>query len=138
MFGVAIPAGYEPVDVGMGYSLTLGSLFIDRRRSRLGFRVGPGQCNPVGTLHGGAIATFADAQIIAINPGSELRTEHHPTISLTIDYLAPAVIGDWVECEVTLDRKTRTLFFTRALMRVGDTLVARAGAVYRNTQKTGD
>lgn len=131
MPAMAVPDGYEPVDVGAGFSTVLGGLFIDRARARLGFRVARDQCNPVDTCHGGAIATFADAQIIAINPGSEDRSEHHPTISLSIDYLAPAFAGDWVESTVTVDRRTDSLLFTRATIRVADRTIARASAIYR-------
>lgn len=138
MAPMSIPAGYGEVDVGKGFSSTLGGLFVDRERRRIAFRVGPNQCNPVDTLHGGAIAVFADAQIIAINHASELRLEHHPTVSLTIDYLAPGRVGDWVEAAVTLDRVTGTLFFTRALICVGETVIARASAIYRNTRERTD
>jgi acyl-coenzyme A thioesterase PaaI-like protein len=122
---------FVPVDVGRGFSNSLGELFIDRATSRLAFRVGPGQCNPVDTCHGGAIATFADTQIIAVDPGSQTREEHHPTISLSIDFVGAARLGDWVVSEVVVDRRTSTLLFTRAVMRVADRMIARSSAIYR-------
>ena len=131
MSGIVIPEGFVPVDIGRGFSSALGGLYIDRPRRRLAFLVGSEQCNPVDTCHGGAIATFADAQILAINPASEARLEHHPTINLSIDYLAPAFAGDWIESEVTIDRRTGSLLFTRAAMWVADRQIARASAIYR-------
>ncbi len=137
MLDPSIPPGFEPVDVGAGFSITLGPLYINRAAPGLGIRVGPAQCNPVGTCHGGALSTFADAQIIAVRRGSELRTEHHPTISLTIDFLAPVRAGDWLESETVVDRTTNTLIFIRSLMHVGGNPVARSSAVYRNIQHKG-
>ena len=131
MSAAATPDGFVPVDTGNGFSNALGGLYIDRARQRLGFRCGTDQCNPVGTCHGGAIATFADTQIIAINPASEARTEHHPTINLSVDFISHIGVGDWVDSEVTVDRRSNSLLFTRAVMRVADRIVARASAIYR-------
>jgi acyl-coenzyme A thioesterase PaaI-like protein len=131
MVDPSIPAGFEPVDVGSGYSATLGQIYLNRARPGLGLRIGAEQCNPVGGCHGGALATFADAQIIAIMEGSERRSEHHPTISLAIDYIAGACNGDWLESETVLDRQTRTLLFIRSLISANGNVVARCNAIYR-------
>lgn len=127
----SIPVGYEPVDVGSGFSNTLGQLYLNRARPGLGFCVGPEQCNPAGRCHGGALATFADAQIIALLEGSKTRTEHHPTISMAIDFITGAYNGDWIESEAVLDRQTKTLLFIRSLISANGNIVARCNAVYR-------
>jgi acyl-coenzyme A thioesterase PaaI-like protein len=131
MSAAIVPEAFSPIDLGSGFSNALGHLYVDRAGKRLGFLCGTDQCNPLGTCHGGAIATFADAQILAVNPGSETRTEHFPTINLSIDFMAHVYAGDWVESEVSVDRRSKSLLFTHALMRTADRLVARSTAIYR-------
>lgn len=103
----------------------------------MAFRVAPNHVNPVGGCHGGAMATFADAQIVAVYDASGTADQHTPTINLSMDYLAPAPLGAWVEAEVRLIRKTRTLIFTQAIISTGGEPIARTSAIYRNNKQTG-
>ena len=127
---------YEPIDLGPGFSARLGQVYIDRGRRRLAFRVTVEHGNPVDMCHGGAIATFADAQVVAVLDAPVGWKRHTPTISLSVDYLAPIAIGAWVEAEVTLSKQTPTMLFTQALMMVEDETVARSHAIYRNREPT--
>ena len=74
---------------------------------------------------------------MALRAGVEEGLNHSPTISLSLDYLAPAIVGDWVEAQVTLVKTTRTMIFTQAIMTVDGNPVARSTAIYRNKDKTG-
>lgn len=78
------------------------------------------------------MATFLDAQILGAF--GEPRLEHMPTITLTVDYVAPVIVGSWVEAAVTLIRATRTMVFTQAVVSVGDAIVARSNGIYRNAR----
>jgi uncharacterized protein (TIGR00369 family) len=135
--GDSVPPGFLPVALGGGFSGALGPVFVDRARAVLGWRVGEAHVNPVGMCHGGALATFADAQLAAV---MEILTDsagHTPTISLSVDYLAPIPEGSWVEAAVVIDRMTRTMIFSHAAMTVGNETVARASAIYRKPHRTG-
>lgn len=114
-----------------------GHIYADRARQLMGFRVAPHHCNGVQSLHGGALATFADMQLLALAEYTGDRAQHVPTISLTIDYIGPAMVGDWVEAKITVDRVTRRLLFVRALITTGDQTIARSNALYRNNDNTG-
>src|SRR3546814_8070470 len=85
----APPPGYALVDLGKGYSERFGPVFIDRAGGRMAFRVGERHINPVDGLHGGALATFADAMIAAVHDGAEAGAAHTPTISLSVESFAP-------------------------------------------------
>ena len=126
------PPGFTLADLGPGFGARFGPVFLDRSRRRLCFRVGEEHVNPIGTCHGGALTTFADMQLMAIRAGREEGLPHSPTISLSVDFLAPARLGDWVQAEVTQLQQTRTLLFTQALMTADGRPVARANAIYRN------
>lgn len=128
---LAVPDGFERADLGPGFGRAFGEVWLDRALHRLGFFVAEQHVNAVGTLHGGAMATFADTQLMAFRRGAEEGASHSPTISLSLDYLAPATLGAWVEAEVTLVKQTKTMLFTQAIMTVGGEPVARSSAIYR-------
>lgn len=132
-----VPAGYELLDLGLGYAREFGPVYISRSASKMAFRVAANHVNPVGGCHGGAMATFADAQIVVVHNASGTADQHTPTINLSIDYLAPAPLGAWVEAEVSLIRATRTLIFTQALITSEGDPIARTTAIYRNNKQTG-
>ena len=57
-----------------------------------------------------------------------------PTLSLNVDFLGPARLGDWVEMEATLARATGRYLFTQALMSNAAGPVARSTAIYAMTR----
>ncbi len=133
-----IPDGFTRADLGPGFGAGFGPVYVDRATQRMGFRVREAHGNPVGTCHGGAMATFADTLLMAHRGGREEGLPHSPTISLSVDYLAPAPVGAWVEAAVTVARTTRTMIFVQAMLTVAGDPVARVSSIYRNLHKTGD
>jgi uncharacterized protein (TIGR00369 family) len=128
----APPHGFALVDLGKGYSERFGPVYLDRSRHRMAFRVDERHVNPVDGLHGGALATFADAMIAAVHAGAEAGAPHTPTISLTVDYFAPVFVGSTVIADVTLVRTTRSMIFVQSVMTVEGRSIGRASAIYRN------
>ena len=128
-----VPEGFELLPLRGGFAEAFGPLYINRNKRTIAFRVTAIHLNPVGVCNGGALATFADMQIAAVIAGAPGTAEgHQPTINLSIDYLAPAPLGAWIEAEVTLIKKTQTLIFTQALILSDGAVVARSNAIYRN------
>lgn len=131
------PHGFKLADLGVGFGRAFGPVYLDRVGHRMIFRVSERHENPVGVCHGGAMATFADMQIMAWKGGVEEGQSRNPTISLSLDYLAPAPLGSCVEAAVTLVKQTRSMFFTQSIMTVNGYPVARSTAIYRNFEKAG-
>jgi acyl-coenzyme A thioesterase PaaI-like protein len=131
------PTGYEPVSLGEGFNAVLGTVYADRTSGALMWRVGADHANPAGVCHGGALASFADAQIVASRGAVDAWEVHTPTITLSVDYLAPIPLGAWVHAAVTIDRTTRTMIFSRATFTVEGDVVGRSTAIYRNPSKPG-
>jgi uncharacterized protein (TIGR00369 family) len=127
----APPPGYALVDLGKGYSERFGPVFLDRPGCRLAFRVAEQHLNPIDTCHGGALSTFADAMIVAVWPGAESGQAHTPTITLSVDFFAPARLGELVEAKVELVNRTRTMLFVQSLVSVEGRKIGRASAIYR-------
>ena len=113
---------------------SLGPVWLDPGADRLALRIEQRHCNAFDVMHGGAMATFVDGQCLAVLRYSGGRTDHTPTVSLTVDYLAPAPLGAWLVAEVRLLRQSRSLIFTQALVTTGEALDARSSAIYRNVQ----
>ena len=51
-------------------------------------------------------------------------------MSLNVDYLGPARLGDWIEAEPILVRATGRYLFTQAILSSTDGPVARSTAIY--------
>jgi uncharacterized protein (TIGR00369 family) len=124
------PAGFAAVDGGAGFGEFFGPVYHDAARERLGFRVAPRHINLFGLCHGGAVATFADYQIAPLRRAEIVTGPFAPTLSLNVDFLGPARLGEWVELEATLARATRRYLFTQALISNAAGPVARSTAIY--------
>lgn len=100
---------------------------------RFGLGLDERHLNIVGIAHGGLLATFADCALgmaIAMDRRQRGRAGGMVTANLTLDYLAPGRVGDWVEADVTLLRSGQRLAFAQAMLRVGEAPVLRASAVF--------
>lgn len=86
--------------------------------------------NARGLAHGGLIAALADnamglACVLASDGLSGIVT-----VSLTVDMIASARIGDWVEFRARPVRVGRRLAFGDCLIAAPDRLIARASGVF--------
>lgn len=99
-------------------------------RMRLPFR--PELQQAGGLVHGGAIASLMDsAGVLAIKGGVDFEVNGVPTITMTVNYLAPAR-GTDVLAEARIIRRGRSIVFTdvKALSPSGE-LLATAQVVYK-------
>lgn len=103
-------------------------------RMRLPFR--PALLRNGGIMHGGAIASLLDtAGVMAIKAGMESEISGIPTITMTVNYLAPARETD-VLAEARIIRRGRSLVFgeVKASSSSGE-LLATAQVVYKFSEK---
>ncbi|MBY0408970.1 MAG: PaaI family thioesterase, partial [Burkholderiaceae bacterium] len=100
---------------------------------KFGFRVLPQHVNPMNNLHGGMMASFCDMLLpLSVHrKSSEVANRFLPTISLQIDYLAPAPLGAWVEGEAEPLRITRSLVFAQGLVSADGVPCARVSGVFK-------
>lgn len=131
----AVPEGFHAREFGGGFVAVNGPLYMRRDDAgfRLGFRVEPRHCNPLGICHGGMMATFCDMllPISAHVLSKELADRFLPTISLQIDYLAASPLGAWVQGEAQLLRATRSLVFMQGLVQADGVPVARVSGIFK-------
>jgi uncharacterized protein (TIGR00369 family) len=97
---------------------------------QLGLRVAQAHCNSRGFLHGGVIAALADnamglSFVVARGEGSAV------TLSLSVDYIASAKIGQWLTIAPRVLKAGQSIGFVDALILADDQVIARANASFR-------
>lgn len=130
-----IPAGFAPLQSGGPFIQHNGPLYLRHEGSvvQFGFRVERRHVNPMNNLHGGMMASFCDMLLpLSVHrKSSEVANRFLPTISLQIDYLAPAPLGAWVQGEGEPLRVTRSLVFAQGLVTADGVPCARVSGVFK-------
>jgi uncharacterized protein (TIGR00369 family) len=129
----AAPNGFAPHFKGSPVTEPWEPLFSRHldRIVQLGLWVREAHCNSRGFLHGGVVATLADNAM-----GISCVAGHHAarsalTVSLSLDYVATAKIGQWLLIEPRVVRTGSTLGFVDALVTADGDTIARASATFR-------
>lgn len=127
--------GWKPLDRDEGFEALVGPLFVTRdgleqdEPLRLGFRVETRHCNMLMTCHGGMISTFMDQALgMSIYAGTGVSG---PTMTLSIDYLSGAQLGDWIESRTRLIHSTYRTGYCDAIAYGANGVVARANGIWR-------
>lgn len=125
----AIPTDFEDPGVS-GFVSFAGPILVKKTDWTVaGFVVEARHCNPQGICHGGWLSTFADVQLVrsAIQK-LDYSAVSVRTISLAIDFLSPAIRGDWVEGQAEIVHRAKTMIFVQGIARVDDRAVLRMNA----------
>lgn len=129
-----IPEGFKPIAVGGEFLEVNGPLYGCWRDDQLvvGLRIEPRHCNPARQCHGGMLASLADMTLpYAAMYDLGVPRRFTPTISLQVDYVAPVLVGCWLEGVGTVVRSTRKMLFAQGLMYVGTEVVMRASGIFK-------
>ncbi len=91
------PAGFRQLTEASGFAAANGPWFekIEDGRAIRGFLPGPQHANALGIVHGGMLAAFLDSAM-GVSVWQTLQ-RRAVTLTLSLDYLGPARIGDWLE-----------------------------------------
>lgn len=125
-----IPPGFVPLPSRSPFVNRAGGFYVreeaDGSRT-VGTRIGPDQANSEGFAHGGFLLTFADFALTVITVGV--------TLNLSADFLRPASVGDWVEAQVHIRKRSGTLVFADAIARSGDKELLRMSGLFKPFEK---
>lgn len=94
-----IPPGFRRLTESSGFADANGPWYekIDGGRVVRGFRPGPQHANKIGIVHGGMLAAFLDSAMgTAV---FQTLGRHAVTMRLSLDYLGPGRLGDWLQAE---------------------------------------
>jgi uncharacterized protein (TIGR00369 family) len=132
-----LPDGYEPHFRQSPVTAPWEPLYSRRSDEAvaIGFHLAAPHCNSRGLLHGGVIAALADNAMGLSYTAAHARTFGEGgkplTVSLNIDYVASASIGQWVEVMPRVVKAGRSMGFVEAHVMADGVPVARASATFR-------
>lgn len=127
-----VPEGFVPFDNQGPFLEHIGPIHVgeDTDSLVLGLRAEKRHANHRGTVQGGLLSTFAD---FALGRAIEFDADDgkdRATVSLTVDFLKPAQVGDWIESRTRVDRVGSTLSFADCSLTVDGREIVRARAVW--------
>ena len=134
----SIPEGFAPHTRRSPLTTPWEPLYArpDGHAVRLGLRVREAHCNGRGFAHGGLVSALAD-NAMGLSAVATARAEGSTppagavTVSLVLDFMASASIGQWLEFRPVVLRHGRTLAFTECHVLADGELAARASATFR-------
>jgi acyl-coenzyme A thioesterase 13 len=88
-------------------------------RALCGFSPAPSHLNGGGTIHGGALMSFADFSLFAIAHNA-LRGQHAVTLTCNSEFLSAGNLDGIVYAEGEVLRETRSLIFVRGVVSQQD------------------
>lgn len=140
-----VPDGYTPHFRRSPFTDPWEPLYSQRteRAVILGLRLAKPHTNSRGLIHGGLIASLADnamgyscGQVMSGVPGGEMvGPSSLVTISLAVDFIGSAQIGQWLAVESEVIRTGHTICFAQCLIKADDAVIARANATFRVVTK---
>jgi uncharacterized protein (TIGR00369 family) len=86
--------------------------------------------NHRGIVHGGMLTTFAD-QAMGMTGRRATGEKPHATIEIGMQFIGAVKVGDFVEAHCEIVRKTRSVLFIEAKLKVGDRTVAVASGIWK-------
>ena len=128
------PAGFRPLASGGPFITDNGPIFWRRDGDGLvfGFQVQERNCNPGGIAHGGWLASVADMILpLSATQAATLQDYFLLTVSLSLDFLAPARLGSWVEGRGILLGRTRQMVFAQGTLTIQDAAILRFSGVFK-------
>lgn len=104
------------------------------RRTSYGFRAESRHANLLGTVQGGMLMTFADR---ALGLAAWEAGQQHPasTVHFSMNFVASAKIGSFIEIEPRVVRVTKSLIFMEGSLRSGETELAIAHGIWKKLSR---
>lgn len=130
---IDIPEGFQPHFRKSPFTEPWEPLYSKKTEKAviIGLRLAKPHTNSRGLIHGGLIASLADnamgyscAQVMG-------WTASLLTVSLTVDYIGSAQIGQWLAVECEAIRTGSTICFAQGLIRADGAVIARASGTFR-------
>ena len=139
MTSTDIPAGFEPHFRKAPLTDPWEPLYSRRTDKAviMGLRLARPHTNARGLIHGGLIAALADNAMGYSCAQATGWTTSFVTISLAVDFIGSAGIGQWLAVESEVIKTGSTICFAQSLVKADDAVIARASGTFRVVPKRG-
>lgn len=128
------PSGFRRTNMPSPFVVENGPLYhkVEDGYLLMGFRVEERHTNAAGGLHGGMLMTLIDMQLNSALNYQLDTAQFIPTVAVTVDFIAPAVIGDWVQGRTEVLKRGRSTVFTDCrIIRGNGDLIARGSGIFK-------
>jgi uncharacterized protein (TIGR00369 family) len=128
-----IPAGFDPAGFSPGFLDHGGPYYLGPEAEGVrvvSLLIRPHHINYQDAAHGGVIATFADVALSHAVHDAERPRLAPATVTLTVNYLSGARLGDWLEARVRIDRLGGRTAYCSGAVRRGDEVLATMSGVF--------
>jgi uncharacterized protein (TIGR00369 family) len=132
-----IPEGFEPHFRKSPFTDPWEPLYSKRTDKAviIGLRLAKPHTNARGNIHGGLIASLADNAMGYSCSQAMDWTASLATITLAVDFIGTAQVGQWLAVESDVIKTGRTICFAQSLINADDNVIARASATFRVVPK---
>ena len=139
MTSTDIPAGFEPHFRKAPLTDPWEPLYSKKTDKAviIGLRLAKPHTNARGLIHGGLITALADNAMGYSCALVTNWTTSFVTISLSIDFVGAAEIGQWLAVESDVIKTGGTICFAQSLIKADDAVIARASGTFRVLPKKG-
>jgi uncharacterized protein (TIGR00369 family) len=127
-----VPDGFVPLPEGLGFTDNLKPCFrrLQDEELRFGLVVQRQHANSMGICHGGALMTLADIAAASWANMARGVIAGAPTINLSMDFIAAAKQGQWIEAQLEGVTLKRLFGFSRGVIVNSKGVVARFNATF--------
>ena len=132
-----IPEGFEPHFRKSPLTDPWEPLYSRRtdKAVLMGLRLAKPHTNSRGLIHGGLIAALAD-NAMGHSCGHVMGgMSSLVTISLAVDFVGSAEVGQWLAVESDVVKTGKTICFVQSLIKADDVVIARANGTFRVVPK---
>src|SRR3954468_23096914 len=132
-----IPEGFEPHFRKSPLTEPWEPLYAKKTAKAvvIGLRLARPHTNGRGLIHGGLIAALADNAMGYSCAQATDWTTSFVTISLSVDFVGSAEIGQWLAVESDVIKTGSTICFAQSLVKADDVVIARASSTFRVVPK---
>ena len=132
-----IPEGFEPHFRKSPLTDPWEPLYSKRteRAVIIGLRLAKPHTNGRGLIHGGLIAALSDNAMGYSCAQAMGGTSSLVTISLAVDFIGSAQVGQWLAVETDVIKTGSTICFAQSLVKADDAVIARANGTFRVVPK---
>lgn len=134
-----IPSGFEPLSRKSPLTEPWEPLYAKKTDKAvvIGLRLAKPHTNGRGLIHGGLIAALSDNAMGYSCAQATGWTTSFVTVSLTVDFVGSAEIGQWCSIESEVIKTGKTICFAQSLVKADDAVIARASGTFRVVPKRG-
>ena len=134
-----IPDGFEPLSRKSPLTEPWEPIYAKKteRAVIIGLRLARPHTNGRGLIHGGLITALADNAMGYSCAQVTNWTTSFVTVSLSIDFVGSAEIGQWCSIESDVIKAGKTICFAQSLIKADDAVIARASGTFRVVPKKG-